>query len=135
VELHGNITRSKSFENEHPAESWEKTGQIPPRCGRCGSPLRPDVVWFGETLPTQALSAAWEAAESCDLFFSIGTSGVVQPVASLLEVARVGGAAVVVVNPDVSSFEFPGPILLRGSSGRILPALLEATWPSRSLPP
>ncbi len=55
VELHGNIARTKCFEEDTLVESWEETGAVPPRCPRCGGPLRPDVVWFGELLPTTAL--------------------------------------------------------------------------------
>ena len=74
--------------------------EVPPRCPHCGSYLRPDVVWFGETLPPQALRAAFEAAQQCDLFFSIGTSGLVQPVASLPYEALRRGVTVVEINPD-----------------------------------
>jgi len=130
VELHGNITRTKCFDQEHPAESWPETGDVPPRCPQCGSPLRPDVVWFGEVLPLDALSAAWDAAESCDLFFSIGTSGMVQPAASLSHWAQVRGATVVIINPDVSNFVSLSQILIQGSSGRVLPALVEKAWPA-----
>jgi NAD-dependent deacetylase len=135
VELHGNITRSRCFDNGHPAGSWEDAGEVPPRCDRCGSLLRPDVVWFGESLPVQAIAAAREAVERCDLFFSIGTSGTVQPVASFVEWARTRGATVVIINPEVSPFVARGQILLRGPSGRILPALLERAWPPERLRP
>ena len=129
VELHGNITRSKCFEAEHPAGSWPETGEVPPPCPRCGSPLRPDVVWFGEALPASAVSAAQDAVETCDLFFSIGTSGMVQPAASFVHAAQARGATVAIINPDVSGFASRSRILVQGPSGRVLPALLEKAWP------
>jgi NAD-dependent deacetylase len=129
VELHGNITRSKCFEEEHPVESWPESGDVPPRCPRCGSPLRPDVVWFGESLPAAAVSAAMEAVETCDIFFSIGTSGMVQPAASFCHRAGARGATVVIINPDVSNFSPGSQVLVQGPSGRVLPALLEKAWP------
>src|SRR6202158_598202 len=46
-ELHGNIRRVKCFERGHVAQSWDEGADAPPRCARCGSLLRPDVVWFG----------------------------------------------------------------------------------------
>ena len=64
-------------------ESWLKNDEIPPRYPNCGSFLRLDVVWFGEMLPPQAITAAIEAAQQCDLFMSLGTSSLVQPAASL----------------------------------------------------
>src|SRR5688572_19565331 len=54
VELHGDIRRVKCLDHGHPAESWDEA-ERPPRCARCGSFLRPDVVWFGELLPAAAL--------------------------------------------------------------------------------
>ncbi len=57
VELHGNLLRTKCFGAGHPVESWPETGEIPPRCPHCGSPLRPDVVWFGEALDADATVA------------------------------------------------------------------------------
>ncbi len=130
MELHGNITRSKCFEQEHPAESWPKTGDVPPRCRQCGSFLRPDVVWFGEVLPLDTLSAAWSAAETCDIFFSVGTSGMVLPAAALAHQAQARGVMVVIINPDVSNFVSQSEFLIQGPSGSVLPLLLEKTWPA-----
>jgi NAD-dependent deacetylase len=58
IELHGNINRTKCFEEDQVVEKWEETGEVPPRCPRCGGKLRPDVVWFGEMLPPEAMAAA-----------------------------------------------------------------------------
>ena len=55
----------------------------PPRCAACGGPVRPGVVWFGESLPADAWRAAQLAAEQCDLLLSIGTSALVYPAAEL----------------------------------------------------
>lgn len=130
IELHGNIARNKCFDENVVVESWEETGEIPPRCPRCGGLLRPDVVWFGESLPWDALTTAIQAAEHCDVFFSIGTSGVVQPAASLVYHTMDRGATVVVINLDVVT-EFAHPIYrIHAPAGQILPALVQATWPA-----
>ncbi len=126
IELHGNINRTKCFEEGVIVESWPPLDDIPPRCPRCGGHLRPDVVWFGEALPPQALAAAFEAAEACDLFLSIGTSGLVQPAASLPFTALHGGAVVVEVNPDDTPLTPYAAYVLQGSAGQILPELLQA---------
>ena len=59
--------------------------EVPPRCPACGGMLRPDVVWFGEAIPEQALERSFAAAQDCDVFLSIGTSSLVYPAAGLAE--------------------------------------------------
>jgi NAD-dependent deacetylase len=88
--------------------------------------LRPDVVWFGEMLPEQALQQAADASTSCDIFFSIGTSGVVQPAASLPHMAMQAGATLVVINPDVTPHVSQTTYYLQGPSGQVLPRLVAA---------
>lgn len=129
IELHGNIARVKCFEENVVVESWDATGDVPPRCPRCGGPLRPDVVWFGEALPLDALAAAREAATTCDLFFSIGTSGAVEPAASLPFMALRSGATVAIVNPEARPSHGPTLYGLSGPAGQVLPALVGAAWP------
>ena len=99
IELHGNITRSICFDHRHPVTDWVEDGDIPPKCPQCGSLLRPDVVWFGENLPQDALAAAFTASESADVFFSIGTSSLVEPAASLPLIAHQAGAILIEINP------------------------------------
>lgn len=125
VELHGDITRTKCFAEGVVVESWPETEDAPPRCPRCGGLLRPDVVWFGENLPAQALEKAWTAAQSADVFFSIGTSTVVQPAASLPLVALEHGATVIEVNPDQTPLSSLAQFRLSGPAGFILPKLLK----------
>lgn len=79
VELHGNIFHAKCFREDTRMANWLPTDEIPPRCPRCGSYMRPDVVWFGEALPRRALDESFRAAERCDVFFSIGTSAPSNP--------------------------------------------------------
>ncbi len=126
VELHGNIRRTICFDHHHPAESWAPTNDPPPRCRQCGSPLRPDVVWFGETLPAEALRRAQQAAAQCDLFLSIGTSTLVYPAAELPFIAGSNGACVVEVNPDTTPLSKLADFVLREKAGIALPAIAEA---------
>jgi len=128
VELHGNLARAKCFEHHHPAANWDDTDEKPPRCVLCGSPLRPDVVWFGEDLPAAAWAKAQRAASSCDLFLSIGTSMLVYPAASLPLSALRGGAAVVQINPEATDLDGSAAFNLRGRAGEVLPALVSAVW-------
>ena len=105
-------------------ENWVDSGEIPPRCPKYGGLLRPDVVWFGENLPVEALQAAWEAAQTADVFLSIGTSTLVEPAASLPFTAWGCGAIVVEVNPHETPLTRSAAFSLRGRSGVVLPALL-----------
>lgn len=127
-ELHGNIMRSRCIECDRKSETVElkEEGDLP-RC-ECGGMMRPDVVWFGEMLPQDVLSSAFKVAEGCDLFFSIGTSAVVQPAASLPIVAKRAGAFVVEINvePTVISESVDESIL--GMSGTVLPEILKEAW-------
>jgi NAD-dependent deacetylase len=128
LELHGNIQRVKCMDGNHLVENWDDSGEIPPRCPLCLSLLRPDVVWFGESLPADTLHAAWEAAETADVFLSIGTSTLVEPAASLPFSARGHGANIVEINPHETPLTRLAEFSLRGRSGVVLPAIVRKTW-------
>lgn len=125
VELHGCIWRVRCLAE---GRVWEDhqvpLPELPPRC-RCGGLLRPDVVWFGEPLPAEALTLAWSAVKGCDLFFSIGTSALVQPAASLPIMAKGEGAFVVEVNPAHTPATSFVDAYLQGPAGEILPHILQ----------
>ena len=72
---------------------------LPPTCPACGGPLRPGVVWFGESLEADVVDACLEATR-CDVFFTIGTSAIVYPAAGLVDHARRHGAVTVEINPE-----------------------------------
>lgn len=129
IELHGNLSRVKCSREERVVESWPPADERPPRCPDCGAYLRPDVVWFGEMLPADALDRAFAAARAADVFLTIGTSGLVQPAASLPLVATDAGAVGVEINPDDTPLSGTMNYRLRGPSGAILPALVAAAWP------
>jgi NAD-dependent deacetylase len=129
VELHGSIRRVKCLDRGHPYEGTlppYAEGQDPPPCPACGSPLRPDVVWFGEMLPEAATERAWSLAERCDAMLLIGTSGTVWPAAELPLVARRHGARIIEVNPTPSELTHAADVFLAGPAGEVLPALVEA---------
>ena len=102
VELHGNIWGMRCTRGCRP--DWEDRtlplSELPPHCPSCGALARPDVVWFGESLPSDALVAAFAAAQRCQVMLVVGTSAVVQPAASLPLMALQRGAHVVEFNPQ-----------------------------------
>jgi len=125
VELHGNIHRFRCFESDCPSDNFDIENG---RCRSCGGHLRPDVVWFGEMLPTDALETAITAAENCDVFFSIGTSSVVYPAADLWRRAKDNGATVIEINKDPTPLTPLADYSFLGKAGEILPALVDQIW-------
>jgi NAD-dependent deacetylase len=130
IELHGNIMRTKCSNDGALVEAWAPTDVVPPHCPRCNGLLRPDVVWFDEMLPEHAIHRALAAARSCDFFLSIGTSGVVEPAASLPRLAQQHRATVVYINLDVQTAEAGRRYAIHGKAGHVLPALVKAAWPA-----
>ncbi|RPH63553.1 MAG: NAD-dependent deacylase [Burkholderiales bacterium] len=131
LELHGNILRARCLEGcgdperIAPAYDWRADPRTPPPCPRCGAPLRPDVVWFGELLPPDVFERAERAALGCDLMLVVGTSALVHPAAGLPLLAHRAGARIVVVNPDDTPIDSLAANVLRGRAGDVLPALMD----------
>jgi NAD-dependent deacetylase len=124
IELHGNIMRSYCLKcGLFAGEFGQETAAGIPHCEHCGGMLRPDVVWFGELLPQGSFQKAVEAAQRCDLFLCVGTSGIVHPAASIPRIARETGACVVEINPEYTDLSPGMTETLLGPSGAILPAL------------
>jgi len=133
VELHGNLRRVKCLDRHHPfsgalpeKDEDAETEADPPPCPLCGSPLRPDVVWFGEMLPERAVERAWRLAAECGVLLLVGTSGTVWPAAELPHVARRAGARVIEINPEPSELTAVAGVFLQGKAGEVLPALVRA---------
>jgi NAD-dependent deacetylase len=124
VELHGNIFKNKCASCQAPAGDFPSPAEELPRCEHCGGLLRPDVVWFGEALPASALQTALQVSQECDIFFSIGTSAVVEPAASLPRIAKEHGAVLVEINPVTTPISALCDYQLPEPAGEMLPALL-----------
>ena len=124
LELHGNIFRVRCARDGSVTEDRRvPLSEIPPRCG-CGALLRPDVVWFGETLPGSTMDEAAAAARASSLFLVIGTSAVVYPAAGLPGVAAAAGAWVVEINPEPTPLSGGMDEVVRGGAATALPGLL-----------
>ncbi len=134
VELHGNLFEDRcsaaDCAQSAPAASLDQAS--PPPCPRCGAPLRPGVVWFGEPLPEAALERATRAAGSCDLVFSVGTSTLVYPAAELAWIAARNGAVVVEINPEPTPLTEAADFVFSQPGGVALPAILRAMGPDPS---
>jgi NAD-dependent deacetylase len=124
IEIHGNITRTKCFQEDTVVNEWKDTDDVPPKCPRCGGLLRPDVVWFEEPLPEGPAENAFNASRECDVFLCIGTSALVYPAASLPLEALANQATVIEINPDPTPLSLKASHVLNGPAGTILPELL-----------
>jgi len=126
LELHGNIMNNKCLKCNRPVERLDfHEGSDLPRC-ECGGLIRPDVVWFGEILPEQALQEAMRKSAQCELFLAIGTSAIVYPAAGLPHIAARNGAYLVEINIQHTELSDSVDELLLGPSGEVLPGMLEA---------
>ena len=134
VELHGNLLRSYCIDCGRPADEVDLEAAAegkPARCPACGGLIRPDVVWFGELLPEEALAEAYAACERAEVFLSVGTSAVVYPAAGLPLEAKRAGAYVAEINLQPSAIADQVDALLLGKAGEILPALVAAVRQAR----
>jgi NAD-dependent deacetylase len=141
LHLHGELSRpycercrqSYVHPNTPPRLPPGGTPIEPPRCGSCGARIRPGVVWFGESLPAHAWGSARESVAQCDLFISCGTSSLVQPAASLTDLAIDAGATAIQINPNPTDIDNAVTFNIRLPAGAALPQLIADTW-KKSLP-
>lgn len=130
VELHGNLRECKclSCGRVSPIEvlvgKLVQEGEIPPLCNDCGGILKPNVVFFGEQLPRDALEEAFEQARRCDLMLVAGSSLVVSPANFLPPMAVEAGARLLIVNEEVTPMDAFASVVIRGKTGRVLPELV-----------
>ena len=124
LELHGSIIRIKCTVCDFQDEISSSFAQLPPKC-KCGNILRPDVVWFGESLPQDVWSKAMMESNSCDVMIIAGTSLVVSPANTLPIYAKQNGALLIEVNPEHTVMSNDMDISIRDSSANILPRLVE----------
>jgi NAD-dependent deacetylase len=124
LELHGSVwtARCLSCEAREDLRRIEE-GERPPKCRHCGDSMRPDVVLFGEVVPTEVFRTAALRASECDVCFVVGTSAIVYPAAGLPEFARRAGAYLVEVNPEPTPLSEMCDELIQGKAGEVLPLL------------
>jgi NAD-dependent deacetylase len=124
IELHGNIWWVRCPGCGETRE--DRTIPLPelPTCPACGGLLRPHVVWFGEMLDPEILEKAYQAVQACQVLLVIGTSGVVQPAASLGSLAKHRGAFVAEINLEPTPFSTVYDLSLLGKAGDLVPRLL-----------
>jgi NAD-dependent deacetylase len=123
IELHGNLWKVRCTKCGKVVENTEVPIQILPYC-KCNGLLRPHIVWFGEVLYAPDVLKSARAFESCDLMLVIGTSGIVQPAASFVSLAKDHGAFVVEINVTESASSSNADILLVGRAAEVVPQII-----------
>jgi NAD-dependent deacetylase len=134
VEVHGSIRTSTclSCGARYPLD--EVLGLLDagaPRCTDCGEVLKPDVVFFDELLPDEAIDRAYELAGNARLLLVVGSSLEVWPVAELPLVTLRAGGKVVVVNDGPTSVDDRATLKIEGKAGDTLSAALAHVRPRR----
>jgi NAD-dependent deacetylase len=125
IEVHGNLWRVQCTACDQIYMDMSVDMGKLPKCKDCGGLLRPDVVWFGESLDGRLLNRAEEAARTCDVLLVIGTSGIVYPVAFLPALAKDGGAFVAEINVEETPVSPGLDLTILGKAGDIVPLLVE----------
>lgn len=126
IELHGRLDIARCTYCDYNIQTLDDLGEDP-ACPVCAKRLRPGVVWFYEPLPAGAMESAFAAAQTCDVFLVIGTSGVVQPAASLADVAKVHGARMIEINPNPSEISGLADVCVRDGCRAALVGI-DAAW-------
>ena len=129
LEIHGAIHRDKCSacaRRTPPLEQVDASSERTlPRCEACGGLLRPDVVWFGESLDADVLQAAFDAASRADVCLVVGTSAVVYPAAGVPDVTLARGGAVIEINPEATPLTARATVSIRGTAVGVVPALVK----------
>jgi NAD-dependent deacetylase len=130
VEVHGSIRTSSCLRcgSRYPLE--EVLGQVNaegvPRCPDCGEVLKPDVVFFGELLPEEAIDRAYELARSARLLLVVGSGLEVWPVSLIPDETVRAGGQVAIVNRGPTTFDDQAVLKIDGGAGETLAALVRA---------
>ena len=129
-ELHGNIERNfcigckTLYSNDQLFAIIDKKNNRTPHCITCNGLIRPDVVWFGESLQENIWKGAVTSVKQCDVFFSVGTSSIVYPAASLIEIARQYSAYIVEVNTESTEMSYYADECIIAKSEDFFPLLI-----------
>lgn len=126
IEFHGNLQSVICMDCNYTVPSSDvPLDNIPPSCKKCNGPVKPNAVFFGEAIPSEALSRADQESSSCDLMLVVGTSAEVQPAASMPHLAKNAGAKVIEIN--ISETPFTGYVsnyIIKGPAGDVLEKVL-----------
>ena len=127
IEYHGTFAWQRCMDCHKKYETRKvDISEIPPRC-ECGGILRPDIIFFDEMIPAEAMWRSRQAATDCDLMLVVGTSAVVQPAAMIPVIAKDSGAKIAEINPKRTPLTNKiSDYLIMGGAGEVLNGIVAA---------
>ena len=132
IEYHGNSSTLSCLWCGRKYNAKEKRNEFPPRC-ECGKILKPDVVFFGEPIPPEALNRSFQLASSAEALLVIGTSAVVSPANTIPTVAKQNHAKIIEINMERTHLtDTITDIFLQGSAAEIVDTLVQEVKRLRS---
>jgi NAD-dependent deacetylase len=127
IEYHGNSSTLTCLSCGEKYRAAEKGNEYPPLC-KCGRILKPDVVFFGEPIPTEALNRSFQLAATAQVLVVAGTSATVSPANTIPTIAKENGAKIIEINIEKTPLtDHLTDIFLLGSAGEIIEALVGET--------
>ena len=127
IEYHGNSSTLSCLWCGMHYGAEEKRHEIPPRC-ECGKVLKPDVVFFGEAIPAEALNRSFQLASSAQALMVVGTSAVVSPANTIPSIAKQNGARIIEINMERTHLtDTITDLFIQGPAGETISALVEVT--------
>lgn len=129
IELHGTTVECECLTcgariSMDEAVERVNAGDLAPECDACGGLLKPATISFGQAMPAWAMKAAVEACYDCDVFLAVGSSLVVYPAASLPELAKQAGAALIIINRMPTPLDDIADLVVNEEIGKALPGLI-----------
>ena len=134
IELHGNmrwvkcLSCGKRTPMADVIERIEKQGIEDPHCEECQGILKPEGIFFGESLPKKAVKEATFHSQNCDFFIVIGSSLVVTPAAFMPSYAVQNGAKLVIINLMPTPLDQYATILIKEKAGEVMCRVMERLW-------
>ncbi len=133
VEMHGSLRTASCPACGRRVPMEEALARLPlPSCPRCGGPLKPDVVMFGELLPEHAVERATELARHAGSLLVVGSSLEVWPVAGLPGDVLAAGGRLAVVNRDPTPYDEQADVVIHAGAGETLTGLASTLMPRRA---
>jgi len=130
VEVHGTVRKVVCMSCAMTAPMQQalervRAGEEDPPCRDCGGILKSATISFGQALVPEVIERALRVAGEAEVFFAIGTSLQVYPVAGAVEVAKATGAKIIILNAQPTPFDKIADAVFREPIGAMLPQLVQ----------
>jgi NAD-dependent deacetylase len=129
IEVHGTVHEvvCMSCGRRQPMQSVLarlRAGEDDPACSECGGILKSATISFGQALVPEVIDRAMQAAAEGDLFFAIGSTLQVYPVAAAVPHAKATGIRIIIINAEPTQFDDIADVVIQERIGDVLPTLV-----------